>query len=107
MTRDTEDDQRQALRELWPRIGGYCEQHGLSRTVLLAGLDGIPVDGGKVRYLRENLLLSSQNLADKIGKHRDTITKIENGRRNPSAAVLSALARALCCRPEDLLLNRK
>ncbi|MHB8732091.1 MAG: substrate-binding domain-containing protein [bacterium] len=55
-----------------------------------------------VRPWRENLILSQEQLARRIGTSRQTINAIEAGRTMPSTALALRLAAALSCRVEDL-----
>ena len=99
------DAQRTALKLLWPEISAYCAQRGVPRDRLLVGVCGIPIDGRKLLARCERLLLTKYELADQAGVRYDTIIKIMNGKRNPSAAVLNQLIRALECDPSDLFLE--
>jgi DNA-binding Xre family transcriptional regulator len=99
------EEQRAALKILLPDIGLYCERHGLKTNFLLQGLKGIPVDGRKVQAHCERLLMTRDELASGASVSRDMITKIINGKRDPTAAILLRLLRVLECTPGDLLLD--
>jgi transcriptional regulator with XRE-family HTH domain len=49
----------------------------------------------RLKQLREQAGLSQQELADKTGLHKFGVAKIEQGQREPSFAVVQALADAL------------
>lgn len=49
----------------------------------------------RITKLRKRKSLTQQDLADNINTSRVTITRIENGARNPSYAMLSLIADAL------------
>jgi len=96
-------EQRAAMRELWPEIRDYCIAHGHDYDRILHGLDGVPVDGWQITARRRQLWLSRQELADRTELSLDAITKIENGRRSPTIAVLARIMRALDADIEWLL----
>lgn len=56
----------------------------------------------RLKRRREELRLSQQALATRVGVSRQALSAIEAGRQNPSVALALALARALQCRVEDL-----
>lgn len=95
--------QRAALKLLWPEIGSYCERHALPAFRLLSGKDGIPIDGRKMALLRGNLLIDRKEFARQAGVSLDTISKIENGARSPSPAMLAAIVKVLGCPATELL----
>lgn len=57
--------------------------------------------GTKLRELRETAGLSQQELADKIGFHKLSVAKIEQGVREPVWATVLALAEALSVSTEE------
>lgn len=56
----------------------------------------------KIRELRIKRKLSQQQLADKLGIKRTTVTNWEAGRACPKMAMLPALAEALKCKVDVL-----
>lgn len=63
------------------------------------------INGSKVRELRKALGYSQQELSKETGIPRGTIAAIEAGfSRQPSFAVVSAIAKALKVHPESLFL---
>jgi DNA-binding XRE family transcriptional regulator len=86
---------KDALTQLWPDIGDYCEQRALPLHRLLSGQDGIPVDGSIVRYLRGSKMLTRAELAAATGVTVDAICKIENGERSPRPVLLVKILAAL------------
>ena len=65
--------------------------------------------GKNVKYLRENIKISQEKLAEKIDVSKNTISNIENGKRFVSAETLAKLANALntdvyeLFKPEDTI----
>jgi transcriptional regulator with XRE-family HTH domain len=59
--------------------------------------------GERVRKLRQRLGLSQEALADLCGLHRTYVGGVERGERNVGLLNLLRLARALRCKPGDLL----
>ena len=51
--------------------------------------------GVNVRRLRQERLLSQEELAHRARMHQTYLSGVETGRRNPSVAVLERIARAL------------
>ena len=49
--------------------------------------------GERMKKLRKELHLTQQEFADRIGSVQNSITGYENGRRNPSAPVISLICR--------------
>jgi transcriptional regulator with XRE-family HTH domain len=97
------DDQREALREIWPQAGDRLVQLGLSRQLLLGGKNGIPVDGGRLQDLMDGKMMTPAELAAAAGVSRDMIYKAISGARGPSPALLVRIARQLGVPAGDLL----
>jgi DNA-binding XRE family transcriptional regulator len=74
------------------------------------GEKGVPVVGvgGRVRRVREERLLTQDELADRAGIGASTVARVENERHRvrPSARVLRALAAALDVDPVWLAFGR-
>jgi transcriptional regulator with XRE-family HTH domain len=64
---------------------------------------GVDLDPAKLTRLREEHAWSRQNLAQKAGVTRDSISKYENGARRPKPGTLQALCEVLDCQPGELL----
>lgn len=56
---------------------------------------GLPVGRRRTRGVRR------EELAELAGVSADYVRRLEQGRRHPSAAVVNAIARALCVRPAE------
>lgn len=56
-----------------------------------------------IRARRKELEISQEELARMVGRRRDYINNIENGRVNPSLKLLARIATALGCKVRDLL----
>ena len=69
----------------------------------MAQPDPKKIVGRNVRRLRLSVGLSQEELAVRAGLHRTYVSSIERGQRNISIENVFALARALGCRPQDLL----
>jgi transcriptional regulator with XRE-family HTH domain len=59
--------------------------------------------GREIRRCRKARNLSQESLAERAGLHRNYIGFLERGERNPSAATLFQLARALDVRLAELV----
>lgn len=59
--------------------------------------------GSAIRSTRKQLALSQEALADLAGIDRSHMGKIERGERNVSLLNVVRIARALECKPSDLL----
>ena len=51
--------------------------------------------GQRVRFLREDLLMTQQDLADAAGISRDQVSRIERGTVSPQFGTIKKLAKAL------------
>ncbi|MCK9151872.1 helix-turn-helix transcriptional regulator [Methanobacterium alcaliphilum] len=59
----------------------------------------------RIKYLRQELGISQQDLAKQVGVTRQTINALENGRYNPSLMVAHKITRILrCSHIEDVFL---
>lgn len=58
--------------------------------------------GKKIKSLRECSNLTQEQLAEKIELERDTISKIENGKRFPSCKTLEKIAQVFNIKYSDL-----
>lgn len=59
----------------------------------------------RIKYLRQELDISQQDLANQVGVTRQTINALENGRYNPSLMVAHKITRILgCSHIEDVFL---
>ncbi len=64
----------------------------------------VKIDGTKLKSARERRFLSREELAEKVGSHRDHIGRLERGEvANPRMATIRNLADALGMDPNDLL----
>ena len=61
----------------------------------------------KVRELRQQLELTQEELAKRLGVERSTVTKWEIGESKPRADVLVKLSKVLGCSVDVLLCNNK
>lgn len=59
--------------------------------------------GARVRAKREALGWSQEDLAAESGLHRTYVSALERGRRNVGLLNVAAIARALGCRPAELV----
>lgn len=58
-----------------------------------------------IRDMRQKLGMTQQNLADRIQVSQGAVWQWENGRTKPSVENLVAIARALGCTVDDLLVE--
>jgi transcriptional regulator with XRE-family HTH domain len=63
----------------------------------------VEVDGHKLQKLRKHKLWLVGDLAEKSGVHRNTISKLENGRGGAYPETIRKLADALGVNPTELL----
>jgi transcriptional regulator with XRE-family HTH domain len=63
----------------------------------------VKVDGQKLQRLRSRRLWLIGDLAEKSGVHRNTISKLENGRGGAYPETIRRLAEALDVEPTELL----
>ena len=71
----------------------------------MTGRWGIPLDGRKMTSLRGVRMITRQELAQLAGVSLDTVSKVENGARRVSPAILAGLIKALGCTPDRLFVN--
>ncbi len=62
--------------------------------------------GSNVRYWRERLGVSQEELAFRANLHRTYVSGVERGVRNPTVVIVGRLAKALGVEPEQLLISR-
>ncbi len=64
----------------------------------------VKLDGTKLKNLRERRFLSREELAEKVGSHRDHIGRLERGDvANPRMSTIRKLAEALEVDPAELV----
>lgn len=63
------------------------------------------MDGQKLRTISERRGLSQRELAEKVGTHQTSISKMERLGHEPAVALVSAIARVLCISAVDLAGN--
>lgn len=61
------------------------------------------VDVEKLKTLREQRVMSIGDLSDKSGIHRNTISRMENGRGKAYTSTIRKLAAALGVEPRELV----
>ncbi len=67
----------------------------------------VKIDGEKLKSLRERRFISREELAEKVGSHRDHIGRLERGEvANPRMSTIRNLAEALGVRPDELTDSR-
>jgi transcriptional regulator with XRE-family HTH domain len=65
---------------------------------------GLTIDGAKVKSLRERRFLTREELAEKVGSHRDHIGRLERDEiDSPRMTTIRKLAEALEVDPHELL----
>jgi transcriptional regulator with XRE-family HTH domain len=64
----------------------------------------VKIDGTKLKNLRERRFISREELAEKVGSHRDHIGRLERGEiANPRMTTIRNLAEALGVDPTELV----
>ena len=64
------------------------------------------INGSEIRRRRQEAGLTLQELGDRVGHHLSYIGHLETGRRqDPSLGLTAALAEALGCKVDDLLVK--
>ena len=64
----------------------------------------VEIDGEKLKRLRERRFLSREELAERVGSHRDHIGRLERGEvTSPRMATIRNLAAALEVDPAELV----
>ena len=64
----------------------------------------VKIDGAKLKSLRERRFLRREELAEKVGSHRDHIGRLERDEiENPRMTTIRKLAEALDVNPTELL----
>jgi transcriptional regulator with XRE-family HTH domain len=64
----------------------------------------VKIDGAKLKRARERRFLSREELAEKVGSHRDHIGRLERGEvANPRMTTIRKLAEALEVDPSELV----
>ena len=64
----------------------------------------VKIDGTKLKNLRERRFISREELAEKVGSHRDHIGRLERGEiANPRITTIRKLADALGVDPAELV----
>ncbi len=58
--------------------------------------------GKRIAYLRKKVSFSQEDLSLESGVHKNYISELENGKRNPSLMTLAKLAKALNVTLEQL-----
>jgi transcriptional regulator with XRE-family HTH domain len=67
-------------------------------------MEGVKIDGAKLKALRERRFISREELAEKVGSHRDHIGRLERGEvANPRMSTIRNLAEALKVDPAELV----
>jgi transcriptional regulator with XRE-family HTH domain len=66
----------------------------------------VKIDGAKLKSLRERRFLRREELAEKVGSHRDHIGRLERGEiDSPRMTTIRKLAAALDVEPSELLAD--
>jgi transcriptional regulator with XRE-family HTH domain len=64
----------------------------------------VKINGAKLKSLRERRFISREELADKVGSHRDHIGRLERDEvANPRMSTIRNLAEALEVEPAELV----
>lgn len=64
---------------------------------------GVPIDGGKLRALRQDRFLTQKELSERARVSRLTIHRLERGLSPPTAPTFRRIAAALGMEPADLM----
>lgn len=68
----------------------------------------MPLDVAALRSRRERLKMTQQDVADAAKMERSAYARIESGARlDPNLSTAEAVARALRCKVDDLLVKRR
>lgn len=62
--------------------------------------------GSNIKAARLKLKMTQQDLADRADVHRNYISNLENGKQNPTIAVLMAISDVLKVNIDDLIHNQ-
>lgn len=62
--------------------------------------------GNNIRAARLKLKMTQQDLADRADIHRNYISNLENGKQNPTIAILMAISDVLKVNIDDLIHNQ-
>ena len=62
--------------------------------------------GSNIKATRLKLKMTQQDLADRADVHRNYISNLENGKQNPTIAVLMAISDVLNVKIDDLIHNQ-
>ncbi len=65
------------------------------------------MDVPRLRQLRQQAVLSQEQLAEKSGVARDTISKLETGQRRAYPKTIHKLAASLDVEPRELIADRE
>ena len=67
-------------------------------------MTAMKIDGAKLKSLREHRFLTREELAEKVGSHRDHVGRLERGEvANPRMRTIKKLAEALGVDPSELV----
>ncbi len=67
----------------------------------------VPVDGARLRRLRQERALSLRDLKERSGVAFDAISKLETGKRAAQPRTIRRLAEALSVEPTELMKGEK
>lgn len=68
-----------------------------------AGFTIFTMQANRVRFMREDRGLTQEELAERVGSDKGTISRIESGRRRLTQDWMNRIARVLECAPWELL----
>ena len=57
----------------------------------------------RIREIREQKNMTQEQLAERIGKVKSAISKLENGRAELTLSIMESIARVFQCHPSDLI----